>query len=395
MRNVAIVAACRTAIGALGGAFRSKSALELTIPVMQELLRRSGLDPAKIDDVIWGCNYQKTYLENNLARVAAVKAGLPITVPGITVHRNCTSSVSSVQMGYYQIMAGEADFIMAGGSESMSNASHTVDGARWGKKFGNMELRDSMWDSLTHLGIGPAMGITAENLAQRYGITREEQDELALLSQQRACQALKDGVFREEIVPVEVRTRKGAEMVDTDEYPKQDVTMEKLSRLKASFLEGGTVTAGNASGMNDAASGVILAAEDRAKELGLPIMARILSTATVGVDPDIMGIGPVDATRKALAKAGLTLKDLDRVELNEAFAAQYLACEKELGLDRSITNVHGSGISLGHPVGATGTRLITTLLYELKRTGGRYGLVTICAGGGMGVALVVDAKPES
>lgn len=395
MRNVAIVAACRTAIGALGGAFRSKSALELTIPVMQELLRRSGLDPAKIDDVIWGCNYQKTYLENNLARVAAVKAGLPITVPGITVHRNCTSSVSSVQMGYYQIMAGEADFIMAGGSESMSNASHTVDGARWGKKFGNMELRDSMWDSLTHLGIGPAMGITAENLAQRYGITREEQDELALLSQQRACQALKDGVFREEIVPVEVRTRKGTEMVDTDEYPKQDVTMEKLSRLKASFLEGGTVTAGNASGMNDAASGVILAAEDRAKELGLPIMARILSTATVGVDPDIMGIGPVDATRKALAKAGLTLKDLDRVELNEAFAAQYLACEKELGLDRSITNVHGSGISLGHPVGATGTRLITTLLYELKRTGGRYGLVTICAGGGMGVALVVDAKPES
>lgn len=395
MRNVVIVAACRTAIGALGGALRSKSALELTIPVMQELLRRSGLDPAEIDDVIWGCNYQKTYLENNLARVAAVKAGLPITVPGITVHRNCTSSVSSVQMGCYQIMAGEADFIMAGGSESMSNASHTVDGARWGKKFGNMELRDSMWDSLTHLGVGPAMGITAENLAQRYGITREEQDELALLSQRRACQALKDGVFREEIVPVEVHTRKGVEVVDTDEYPKQDVTMEKLSNLKASFLEGGTVTAGNASGMNDAASGVILAAEDRAKELGLPILARILSTATVGVDPDIMGIGPVDATRKALAKAGLALKDLDRIELNEAFAAQYLACEKELGLDRSITNVHGSGISLGHPVGATGTRLITTLLYELKRTGGRYGLVAICAGGGMGVALVVDAKPES
>ena len=185
------------------------------------------------------------------------------------------------------------------------------------------------------------------------------------------------------------------EVVDTDEYPKQDVTMEKLSNLKVSFLEGGTVTAGNASGMNDAASGVILAAEDRAKELGLPILARILSTATVGVDPDIMGIGPVDATRKALAKAGLALKDLDRIELNEAFAAQYLACEKELGLDRSITNVHGSGISLGHPVGATGTRLITTLLYELKRTGGRYGLVAICAGGGMGVALVVDAKTES
>lgn len=395
MRNVVIVAACRTAIGALGGAFKSKSALDLTIPVMQELVRRSGLEASKIDDVIWGCNYQKTYLENNLARVAAVKAGLPITVPGITVHRNCTSSVSSVQMGYYQIMADEADFIMAGGSESMSNASHTVEGVRWGKKFGNLELRDSMWDSLTNLGVGPAMGITAENLAQRYEITRQEQDELALLSQQRACQALQDGIFQEEIVPIQVRTRKGVTVVDTDEYPKADTTMEKLSKLKASFKEGGTVTAGNASGMNDAASGVILAAEDRAKELGLPIMGRILATATVGVDPDIMGIGPVDATRKALAKAGLTLKDLDRVELNEAFAAQYLACEKALGLDRSITNVHGSGISLGHPVGATGTRLITTLLYELRRIGGRYGLVTICAGGGMGVALVIDAKPES
>lgn len=395
MRNVVVVAACRTAIGALGGAFKSKSALELTIPVMQELVKRSGLDPAMIDDVIWGCNYQKTYRENNLARVAAVKAGLPITVPGITVHRNCTSSVSSVQMGYYQIMAGEADFIMAGGSESMSNASHTVEGARWGKKFGNLELRDSMWDSLTNLGVGPAMGITAENLAEKYGITRQQQDELALLSQKRACQALKDGAFRDEIVPIEVRSRKGTTVVDTDEYPKSDTTLEKLSKLKASFKEDGTVTAGNASGMNDASSGVILAAEDKARELGLPILGRILATATVGVDPDIMGIGPVGATRKAMEKAGLTLEQLDRIELNEAFAAQYLACEKELGLNREITNVHGSGISLGHPVGATGTRLITTLLYELKHIGGRYGLVTICAGGGMGVALVVDAKPET
>lgn len=395
MRNVVIVAACRTAIGALGGAFKTKSALDLTIPVMQELVRRSGLDPAKIDDVIWGCNYQKTYLENNLARVAAVKAGLPITVPGITVHRNCTSSVSSVQLGYYQIMAGEADFIMAGGSESMSNASHTVEGVRWGKKFGNLELRDSMWDSLTNLGVGPAMGITAENLVEKYDITRQQQDELALLSQQRACQALKDGVFKDEIVPIEVRSRKGVTVVDTDEYPKDDTTMEKLSKLKASFKENGTVTAGNASGMNDASSGVILAAEDKARELGLPILGRILATATVGVDPDIMGIGPVGATRKAMEKAGLTLNQLDRIELNEAFAAQYLACEKELGLNREITNVHGSGISLGHPVGATGTRLITTLLYELKHTGGRYGLVTICAGGGMGVALVLDAKPET
>ena len=394
MRHVVIVAACRTAIGALGGAFRSKSALDLTIPVMQALVQRSGLDPALLDDVIWGCNYQKTYKENNLARVAAVKAGLPQSVPGITVHRNCTSSVSSVQMGYYQIMAGEADFIMAGGTESMSNASHTVEGARWGKKFGNLELRDSMWDSLTNLGIGPAMGITAENLAQRYSITRQEQDELALLSQQRACAAIAERKFKEEIIPIEVKNHKETVVVDIDEYPKADTTLEKLSRLKPSFLEGGTVTAGNASGMNDASSGVILAEESRARELGLPILGRILSTATVGVDPDIMGIGPVDATRKALEKAGLTLADISRIELNEAFAAQYLACEKALGLDRSITDVNGSGISLGHPVGATGTRLITTLLYELRRCGGRYGLVSICAGGGMGVALVVDSQPQ-
>ena len=394
MRHVVIVAACRTAIGALGGAFRSKSALDLTIPVMQALVQRSGLDPALLDDVIWGCNYQKTYKENNLARVAAVKAGLPQSVPGITVHRNCTSSVSSVQMGYYQIMAGEADFIMAGGTESMSNASHTVEGARWGKKVGNLELRDSMWDSLTNLGIGPAMGITAENLAQRYSITRQEQDELALLSQQRACAAIAERKFKEEIIPIEVKNHKETVVVDIDEYPKADTTLEKLSRLKPSFLEGGTVTAGNASGMNDASSGVILAEESRARELGLPILGRILSTATVGVDPDIMGIGPVDATRKALEKAGLTLADISRIELNEAFAAQYLACEKALGLDRSITNVNGSGISLGHPVGATGTRLITTLLYELRRCGGRYGLVSICAGGGMGVALVVDSQPQ-
>ena len=395
MNHVAIVSACRTPIGTIGGQFKTLAALDLSIPVMQALIQRSGVDPALIDDVIWGCNYQKTYLENNLARVAAVKAGLPITVPGITVHRNCTSSVSSVQLGYYQIMAGEADFIMAGGSESMSNASHTVEGVRWGKKFGNLELRDSMWDSLTNLGVGPAMGITAENLVEKYDITRQQQDELALLSQQRACQALKDGVFKDEIVPIEVRSRKGVTVVDTDEYPKDDTTMEKLSKLNASFKENGTVTAGNASGMNDASSGVILAAEDKARELGLPILGRILATATVGVDPDIMGIGPVGATRKAMEKAGLTLDQLDRIELNEAFAAQYLACEKELGLNREITNVHGSGISLGHPVGATGTRLITTLLYELKHTGGRYGLVTICAGGGMGVALVLDAKPET
>lgn len=391
MRSVVIVSACRTPIGALGGAFRSLGALDLTIPVMQALIKRSGLDAALLDDVIWGCNYQKTYRENNLARVAAVKAGLPVTVPGITVHRNCTSSMSSVQLGFYQIMAGEADFIMAGGTEVMSNAPHIVEGARWGKKLGNFEIRDSMWDSLTNLGVGPAMGITAENLAERYGITREEQDELALLSQQRACRAIDEGKFQAEIIPIEVKGKKKTVLVEQDEYPKRDASLEGLSSLRASFKEGGTVTAGNASGMNDASSGVILASEEKARELGLPILARVLSTATAGVEPDIMGIGPVGAVAKALGKAGLTLQDMERVEINEAFAAQYLACEKELKLNRNITNVNGSGISLGHPVGATGTRIITSLVYELLREKKRYGLASACAGGGMGTAVVLEA----
>lgn len=391
MRSVVIVSACRTPIGALGGAFRSLGALDLTIPVMQALIKRSGLDAALLDDVIWGCNYQKTYKENNLARVAAVKAGLPVTVPGITVHRNCTSSMSSVQLGFYQIMAGEADFIMAGGTEVMSNAPHIVEGARWGKKLGNFEIRDSMWDSLTNLGVGPAMGITAENLAERYGITREEQDELALLSQQRACRAIDEGKFQAEIIPIQVKGKKKTVLVEQDEYPKRDASLEGLSSLRASFKEGGTVTAGNASGMNDASSGVILASEEKARELGLPILARVLSTATAGVEPDIMGIGPVGAVAKALGKAGLTLQDMERVEINEAFAAQYLACEKELKLNRNITNVNGSGISLGHPVGATGTRIITSLVYELLREKKRYGLASACAGGGMGTAVVLEA----
>ena len=390
MRNVVIAAGCRTPIGSLGGQFKNLTALELTVPVMQALVKRAELNPQILDDVIWGCNYQRTYKENNLARVALVKAGLPETVPGITVHRNCTSSMSSVQLAYYQIKAGEADCIMAGGADSMSSAPHMVFGARFGKKFGHMELRDSMWDSLTNLGIGPAMGITAENIAEQYGITRQEQDELALLSQQRAVAAIKAGKFREEIIPITVAGKKGETIYDTDEYPKENVTLEKLAGLKPSFKEDGTVTAGNASGMNDGASGVILVSEEKAKELGLPVLGRIMSTATTGISPDIMGLGPVEATKKALEKAGLKKEDLGLIELNEAFAAQYLGCEKLLGLDREITNVNGSGISLGHPVGASGCRLIVTLIHEMKRRGTHYGLAALCAGGGMGTAVVIE-----
>ncbi|MCI8647843.1 MAG: thiolase family protein [Firmicutes bacterium] len=390
MRNVVITAGCRTPIGALGGQFKTLTSLDLSIPVMQELVKRAGIDPAVIEDVIWGCNYQRTYKENNLARVAAVKAGLPETVPGITVHRNCTSSMSSIQMGYYQIKAREADCIMAGGADSMSTAPHMVFNARYGQKFGHMELRDSMWDSLTNLGIGPAMGITAENVAERYGISREAMDEYALRSQQRAVAAIDGGKFEEEIIPITVKTRKGEEVYSTDEFPRRDASLEKLAKLKPTFKEGGKVTAGNASGMNDAASGVILMAEEKAKEQGIPMLARIVSTATTGVDPDYMGIGPISSSRKALEKAGLQTADIDLWEINEAFASQCLACQKELGIETDKLNVNGGGISLGHPVGATGSRIIITLMNELKKRKGRYGIATLCAGGGMGTSVIIE-----
>lgn len=390
MRNVVITAGCRTPIGALGGQFKTLTSLDLSIPVMQELVKRAGIDPAVIEDVIWGCNYQRTYKENNLARVAAVKAGLPETVPGIAVHRNCTSSMSSIQMGYYQIKAREADCIMAGGADSMSTAPHMVFNARYGQKFGHMELRDSMWDSLTNLGIGPAMGITAENVAERYGISREAMDEYALRSQQRAVAAIDGGKFEEEIIPITVKTRKGEEVYSTDEFPRRDASLEKLAKLKPTFKEGGKVTAGNASGMNDAASGVILMAEEKAKEQGIPMLARIVSTATTGVDPDYMGIGPISSSRKALEKAGLQTADIDLWEINEAFASQCLACQKELGIETDKLNVNGGGISLGHPVGATGSRIIITLMNELKKRKGRYGIATLCAGGGMGTSVIIE-----
>lgn len=391
MRNVVIVAGCRTPIGTIGGQFKTITSLDLSIPVMQELVKRAGIDPALIEDVIWGCNYQRTYKENNLARVAAVKAGLPVSVPGITIHRNCTSSMSSIQMGFYQIKAGEADCIMAGGADSMSTAPHMVFDARYGRKFGHMELRDSMWDSLTNLGVGPAMGITAENVAERYGVSRKDMDEYALMSQRRAVAAIDAGRFEEEIVPVTVKSRKGEMVYDTDEYPKRNASMESLEKLKPSFMEGGKVTAGNASGMNDASSGVILMEEEKAKELGAPILARICSVATTGVEPEIMGIGPISATNKALKKAGLTIEDIDLAEINEAFAAQCIACQRELELDPEILNVNGGGISLGHPVGATGSRIVISLMYEMKRRGNRYGLATLCAGGGMGTAVIIEA----
>ncbi len=394
MRSVVITAGCRTPIGTINGQFKALTALDLSIPVMQGLVARSGVDPKLIEDVIWGCNYQRTYQENNLARVAAVKAGLPDTVPGITVHRNCTSSMSSIQMGFYQILAGEADCIMAGGADCMSAAPHMVFGVRNGKRYGHMELRDSMWDSLTNLGVGPAMGITAENVAEAYGVSREDMDQYALQSQRRAAAAIDAGKFLDEIVPVTVPARQGDGVIAADEYPKRDTTLEKLAKLKPAFREGGRVTAGNSSGMNDASSGVLLMEEGLARKLGAPILARVVSTATTGVPPELMGIGPISATQKTLAKAGLTVGDVDLFEINEAFAAQCIACQRTLGIDLDKLNVNGGGISLGHPVGATGARIVVSLLYELKRRGGRYGVATLCAGGGMGTAVLIEVPKE-
>ena len=298
--------------------------------------------------------------------------------------------MSSLQFGFYQIKSGEADCIMAGGADSMSTAPHMVFNARYGQKYGHMEMRDSMWDSLTNLGVGPAMGITAENVADLYGVTREDMDKYSQRSQERAIAAIDGGRFKDEIIPITLHTKKGDVVIDTDEHPRRDSSVEKLSKLKATFKEDGKVTAGNSSGMNDAASGVILMEEEKAKELGLPIMARIVATATTGVAPELMGIGPISSSRKALEKAGLTIDDMDLVEINEAFAAQCIACARELGIDENKLNVNGSGISLGHPVGASGCRLVVTLMHELKKRGGKYGLATLCAGGGMGTAIIVE-----
>lgn len=272
----------------------------------------------------------------------------------------------------------------------MSTAPHMMFDGRYGKKFGHSELRDSMWDSLTNLGVGPAMGVTAENVAEKYGVTRQDQDEYALLSQKRAVAAIDAGKFKDEIISVTIPSKKGDAVYDTDEYPKRDVTLEGLAKLRATFKDPGTVTPGNASGMNDASSGVLLVEEEKAKELGLPILARIVSVATTGVEPEIMGIGPVSSSKKALEKAGLKIEDVDLFEINEAFAAQCIAVEKELGINREILNVNGGGISLGHPVGATGSRIVVTLLYEMERRNNKYGLATLCAGGGMGTTVIVE-----
>ena len=391
--DVVIVSAVRSAIGTYGGQFKNVTAVPLGAPVMAEAVKRSDIDPAVIDDVGWGCCYQRTKDEVNTARVTAVSAGIPVEVPSFTIQRVCTSAMWAIATGFMGIRQGYYSVYLAGGVESMSTVPYTIDALRWGARMDTVEVRDAMWDGVTRVGVGPAMGITAENLAEKYNISREEQDELAYQSQMKATAAIREGRFKEEILPIEIPARKGKTIiVDTDEHPRPDTSIEALAKLRPNFKKDGTVTAGNASGINDGAAAVVIMGKSKADELGVEPMARIVDFSVVGYDPDYMGWSPVPATEKILAKTGLKLSDMGLIELHEAFAAQYLACEKGLELTgkRDIINVNGSGISLGHPVGATGARLVITLLHEMRRRDVQYGLATLCGGGGQGMAMIIE-----
>jgi len=388
MKKVVIVSAVRTAIGSFGGMFKDIPAMDLGVVVAQEAIRRAGIEKKDIQDVIVGHCFMRTD-EINIARCISLKSGIPFTTPAVTIQRQCSSSMQALVFGAQQIMTGENDIVLVGGVENMSRIPYALKTARWGTRLRHSELTDMLWEGLTDPLTGQIMGITAENLAEKYRITREEQDEVAYLSHKRAIAAIDAGKFKDEIVPVVQKTKKGDKILDTDEHPRRDVSLESLAKLPPAFKENGTVTAGNSSGINDGAAAAVIMSEEKAKELGIKPLAEIVSYAVAGVEPELMGYGPVPATQKALKRANLTLKDIGLIELNEAFAAQYLACEKLLGLNREITNVNGSGIALGHPVGCTGLRIVVSLIYEMKRRGVELGLATLCVGGGMGKAVII------
>ncbi len=392
MTTPVIAGACRTAIGTFMGSLSSVPATELGAVVARETLRRAGVAPDQVDEVLFGCALQSG-LGAGPARQAAMSAGLPETVPATTVNMLCGSGLRAVANAAQAIRAGDAEVILAGGMESMSRVPHVAPGLRSGQRLGDITLKDAMlsdglWCSLTD----QHMGSTAENIARDFEVSREDQDAFAAESQRRAAAAIAAGRFASEIVPVAVPQRRGEPVqVDTDEHPRPDATVEGLAGLKPAFNQGGTVTAGNASGINDGAATMIVASEGRAEALGLTPQARILGYAWTGTNPNTMGMGPVTAAPEALERAGLTLNQVEVIELNEAFAAQALAVERSLGLDPEITNVNGGAIALGHPVGASGARVLVTLLHELERRRARYGLATLCIGGGMGIAMVVES----
>ena len=388
-REIVIVGSTRTPIGDFGGTLKEVPPLDLAQHVIKEVVGRAKTQPEHINKVIFGCCFGP--IEQNLARNAAFRAGIPKEAPGFTINSTCGSSLQAIISAAQSISCGESDVVLAGGVESMSNAPYIMHTARWGQRLRHLEAYDLVWRGMQEPIIGVGMGLTAENLAERYRISRQEQDEFAVLSHQRAAKAIDDGRFKAEIAPYPIPQRKKAPVLfDTDEHVRRDANLEMMAKLPAAFKKDGTVTAGNACGMNDAASAVIVADPDRAKELGLKSLARIKTYHVAGVDPDYMGIGPVPAIQGVLKKAKLNLSDVERFEINEAFAAQYLACEKELGLDRDRVNVYGNGIALGHPVGATGCRLVVTLLYGMMANGLNLGIASLCAGGGMGFALLLE-----
>jgi len=389
--EVVILSACRTPIGAFGGALKDVGAVDLAAVVIREAIARAAVKPAEVGDVIMGCVLQAG-AGMNVARQAGLKAGLPVDVPGETVNRVCGSGLQSVVHAVEAIRIGYVDTIVAGGTESMSNAPYLLPGARWGYRMGNAELIDSMLhEGLTCAIAACHMGITAEEVATRYNVSRADQDAFAAESQQRAVLAMTEGRFKDEIVPVPVPQRKGDPiLVDTDEYPRAGTTAEKLAALKPAFKKDGSVTAGNASGINDGAAALVVTTAAKATKVGTKPLARILSYVSTGVDPKVMGIGPVSAVRRVLDRAGLKIDDIDLFELNEAFAAQSVAVSRELGLDPAKVNVNGGAIALGHPIGASGARVLTTLIYALRARKLKYGVASLCIGGGMGIAMVVE-----
>ena len=391
MRDIAILAATRTAIGAFQGGLSSLPAQALGAHLIGAILRDTGVAPEQIDEVILG-QILTAGSGQNPARQAAVQAGLPYDVPSMAINKLCGSGLKAVHLAAQAIALGDADLVLAGGQESMSLAPYVLPKARTGLRLGHAQLEDSLIrDGLTDAFHDYHMGITAENLAERYGITREAQDTFAAASQEKAIDAVATGRFRDEITPIEIPQRKGDPVVvDTDEQPRAGTTADALAKLKPAFRKDGTVTAGNASTINDGAAVLLLASADKAKALGLPVLAWVKSWASAGVDPAIMGIGPVPATRKTLEKAGWTLADLDLIEANEAFAAQSLAVAKDLQWDMDKVNVNGGAIALGHPIGASGARVLVTLIHELIRRDAHKGLATLCIGGGQGVGIAIE-----
>ncbi len=391
MSNTVIVSAVRTPIGTFGKSLKNVRVTELGALVIREVLKRTDLSGEEIDEIILG-NVLQAGLGQNPARQASIAAKIPYEVPSMTINKVCGSGLKAVNLAAQSIENGQADIVVAGGMENMSQSPYLMEGGRWGNKMGHGKLVDTMindglWDAFNDYH----MGITAENIVEKWNLTREEQDQFAATSQQRAEKAIKEGRFKDEIVPVEIPQRKGDPLIfDTDEYPRSGATAEALAKLRPAFKKNGTVSAGNASGINDGAAAVLVMSEEKANELGLEILGRIKSYAAAGVDPKIMGTGPIPATRKALKIAGLKVEDLELIEANEAFAAQSLAVLKELKLNPELVNVNGGAIALGHPIGASGTRILVTLLHEMKKRDVKYGLATLCIGGGQGAATIIE-----